>query len=200
MINRRLTPLLLAFTLLCGGVVANVQAAPPRAVVETLHATLLQAMREADTLGYGGRADLIRPIVTTSFDFETIARIVNGAAWKTANDEQKAAFLEVFRELSVATYATNFSGYGGESFVTESSEEKRGAQIVRTSLVKGDGTKIPLNYMLRESNESWLIVNVIAQGVSDLSLKRAEYSAVIDSEGFDSLIKQLRAKVSDMAR
>ena len=43
-------------------------------------------------------------------------------------------------------------------------------------------------------------MNVVAKGVSDLSLKRAEYTAVIDSEGFDSLLNRLRGKVSDMHR
>ena len=172
----------------------------PVTVVENLHAHLLDAMQRANELGFDGRSELLRPVIDSSFDFPTIARIVNGKGWKTASDDQKAAFLDVFRELSVATYATNFSGYGGETFVTEGGEERRGAEIVRTSLVRSDGEKIPLNYMLRKSNESWLIVNVIAQGVSDLSLKRAEYAAVIDSEGFDSLVKQLRSKVSAMAR
>ncbi len=71
--------------------------------------------------------------------------------------------------------------------------------IVRTELVKEDGERIPLNYMLRKSNGEWRIVNVVAQGVSDLSLKRAEYTAVIDSEGFDSLVTRLRGKVDEMA-
>ncbi len=172
-------------------------AEAPQAVVERLHTVLLEAMRDADKLGFSGRAGLIRPVVDSSFDFATIARIVTGRAWKASSSDQQAAFIEVFRDLSTATYASNFSGFDGESFVTTGSEQARGSVIVKTNLVKADGEEIPLNYMLRESNGRWLIVNVIAQGVSDLSLKRAEYTAVIKSEGFDSLVDRLRGKVKE---
>ena len=71
---------------------------------------------------------------------------------------------------------------------------------MRTVLVKPDGEEIPLNYMLRESDTEWKIVNVVAQGVSDLSLKRADYTAVIKSEGFDALVSRLREKTAEMRR
>lgn len=186
--------------LAAAGSVPTLHASEPRAVVEQLHEQLLGIMREADQLGFSGRADRIRATVENSFDFPTIARIVTGRAWKAASEEQKSTFIDVFRRLSTATYASNFAGYGGEKFVTDSSEETRSAMVVRTFLVKPDGEKISLNYMLRENNGNWQIVNVIAQGVSDLSLKRAEYTAVIKSEGFDSLVDRLRQKVDDLNR
>lgn len=173
-------------------------AGEPQAVVEDLHASLLGAMRRAEELGYAGRVELLKPKIDSSFDFNTIARIVTGSAWKNSNEAQRATFIEVFRTLSTATYATNFSGYNGEKFVTSGSEKKRSSVIVHTHLVKANGEQIPLNYMLREDNGNWLIVNVIAKGVSDLSLKRAEYTAVIKSEGLDSLIKRLKEKVKEI--
>ena len=173
-------------------------AAEAQAVVEDLHASLLEAMRGAKELGYAGRVELLKPKIDSSFDFNTIARIVTGRAWKNTSEAQRATFFEVFRTLSTVTYATNFSDYNGEKFVTSGSEKKRSSVIVRSHLVKADGEQIPLNYMLREDNGNWLIVNVIAKGVSDISLKRAEYTAVIKSEGFDSLVKRLQEKVKEI--
>ena len=43
-------------------------------------------------------------------------------------------------------------------------------------------------------------MNVVAQGVSDLSLKRADYTAVIKTEGFDSLINRLEKKIAEMSQ
>ncbi|MEX2481974.1 MAG: ABC transporter substrate-binding protein [Gammaproteobacteria bacterium] len=172
--------------------------ARPAAVVEQLHGALLEAMRQGEELGYAGRVELLEPVIHASFDFETIASIVTGREWKSASDQQRRAFLDVFTRLSVATYATNFSDYGGEQFVTGDSEESRGARIVRTHLEPGDGDPVSLNYMLREGDDGWRIINVVAQGVSDLSLKRAEYTAVIQSEGFDSLLERLRGKLKEL--
>ena len=59
---------------------------------------------------------------------------------------------------------------------------------------------MPLNYLLRQTNGQWRIMNVVAQGVSDLSLKRADYTAVIKTEGFDSLINRLEKKIAEMSQ
>lgn len=155
-------------------------------------------MTGADQLGYDGRYDLISPIVEASFDFNTIARIVTGRYWADIADDQRDRFKTLFKELSTATYASNFSEFSGERFETITTEERRGGFVVKTALVKSDGEKIPFNYLLRGNDKAWFIVNVIAQGVSDLSLKRADYTAVIKSEGFDSLMNRLNDKIAAM--
>ena len=170
----------------------------PHEVVERLHETLLQAMTEAEQLGYDGRYDLISPIVEESFDFNTIARVVTGRYWNDIEDDQRDKFKNVFKQLSTATYANNFSDFSGERFETITTEERRGGFVVKTALVKSDGEKISFNYLLRGNDNEWFIVNVIAQGVSDLSLKRADYTAVIKSEGFDSLVNRLNDKIAAM--
>ncbi len=172
----------------------------PRAVVERLHETLLEAMTRAEQLGYDGRFDLISPVVADSFDFNTIARIVTGRYWNDTDRAQRDSFKSVFRKLSAATYASNFSEFSGEHFETIMTKKSRGGFIVKTALVKADGEKIPLNYLLRGNDTKWLIVNVIAQGISDLSLKRADYTAVIKREGFDSLVNRLNDKITAMLR
>lgn len=172
----------------------------PRAVVERLHKTLLEAMTRAEQLGYEGRFDLISPVIEDSFDFNTIARIVTGRYWKDTDLAQRDSFKNVFRKLSAATYASNFSGFSGEHFETIMTEKSRGGIIVKTALVKADGGKISLNYLLRGNDKKWLIVNVIAQGISDLSLKRSDYTALIEKEGFDSLVNRLNDKIDAMLR
>ena len=42
---------------------------------------------------------------------------------------------------------------------------------------------VKFDYMLKEIGDSWRIINIIANGVSDLALKRSEYSAVLQREG-----------------
>ena len=37
----------------------------------------------------------------------------------------------------------------------------------------------------------------IANGINDLSLKRAEYAAIIKKEGFDALVIRLKQKIQD---
>ena len=96
----------------------------------------------------------------------------------------------------MATYAANFDGYTGERFETSGAKENRSGLMVKTELVAQDGGRIAFDYLLRNGKGVWQIINVIADGVSDLSLKRADYTAVIKSEGFDSLITELNGKIA----
>lgn len=187
----------LAFTLLLT-VSGPLRAADavPQATVEKLHETLLGAMQQGPTLGFDGRVALISPVLGEVFDFETIARVVTGRHWAGLAADKRREFIDVFARLSAATYAENFKSHEGEKFLTRGSEARKTAQLVRTVLVKTDGKEVSLNYLLAEKAGVWRIVNVIAEGVSDLSLKRAEYTAVIGSDGIDGLIAKLNAKVA----
>ncbi len=189
-----------ALLLLMTGLAGAVDDVDAKAVVEKLHESLLGAMHGGAQLGFKGREELLAPVIDSSFDFDSICRIVTGRYWKAASDEQKARFIGVFKKLSVATYASNFSSFSGEKFQTEGSEADHDALIIRTTLRPSDGEPVPLNYLLRQTNGQWRIMNVVAQGVSDLSLKRADYTAVIKTEGFDSLINRLEKKIAEMSQ
>jgi len=187
--------LALAAPLACAAAAADGAAA----VVEKLHAALLNTMKEGTTLGYKGRVERLTPVIKECFNFTTIARAVTGPHWKGLAADKRQQFIATFEQLSVATYAENFSGYSGESFETLAQEEARGATLVKTVIVTGDGKRVSLNYVVTKSADQWGIVNVIAQGVSDLALKRTEYDAVISAQGIDALIAKLDAKVASYA-
>ena len=93
-------------------------------------------------------------------------------------------------------YFAYIVGIGGEHFETRAAEDKKNSLFVKTVLIGADGKEVPLNYLLAKSDTGWRIINVVAEGVSDLSLKRAEYTAVIGSSGIDALIAKLKVKVA----
>jgi phospholipid transport system substrate-binding protein len=166
-------------------------------VVNRLHDGLLQAMRGGSTMGYAGRYKTLEPKVKQSYDFPGIARVVLGRYWAKLSEDQRSRFLEAFERLGVATYASRFDGFSGETFKSLSEEiGSDGRATVRTELLKSDGDTVRLDYVLNKAGANWLIVNVIADGVSDLSLKRADYSAVMKSDGIEKLIGKLNDKIA----
>ncbi|MBI2801493.1 MAG: ABC transporter substrate-binding protein [Gammaproteobacteria bacterium] len=179
-----------------GSPAAHAAESSPQATVEKLHSALLETMRDGKSLGYKGRASKLEPVLRDAFDFAGIARLVTGRYWAKLDKAKQQAFIAVFTQLSIATYADNFSSFGNERFETRGVEDKKNAQLVKTAIVKPDGKEDTLDYALGKSADGWRIINVVADGVSDLSLKRAEYTAVIGSNGIDTLIAKLNAKVA----
>ena len=189
------------FILLSLVVVPAAAADSATQLIENLHAELLTVMKQANELGYEGRYQRLDPIVTSSYDLPFIAKFVMGRQWKTLNEEQKSEFVEIFTKLSIATYAANFSGYSGERFKTMSNQElRKGRVLVKTVLVRSSGGEVTLDYVLHQRKNRWRIINAIAEGVSDLSLKRADYSAYFKKKGFDGLITKLNEKIQNYAK
>ncbi len=198
---RSLQIIILALLALLLLVPAGVPAADTAAqVVEGLHDELLIVMKQAHKLGYAGRYQRLAPTVTASYDFPYIAKVVVGRYWRSFTAKQKSQFIEIFSKLSIATYANRFDGYSGEHFKTISEEElKRGHRLVETVLIKANGEEIELDYILHQNNAQWRIINVIAEGVSDLSLKRADYTSYLKRYSFDALLEKLSEKINQYA-
>jgi phospholipid transport system substrate-binding protein len=166
------------------------------AKVDTLHTALLEAMKGGAQLGFAGRRDHLEPVLQSTFDFDTISRLVTGRHWGEMDEAERKAFVEVFSALSAATYAENFDSFGGQRFETRGTRSKGKAEIVRTVIISSDGDETSLDYLLTQERGEWRIVNVVADGVSDISLKRSEYATVIGQEGITGLIAKLKAKVA----
>jgi phospholipid transport system substrate-binding protein len=170
-------------------------------VVENLHMTLLAVMKDGPQIGYKGRYDRLEPVITASFDLPLISKTVLGRYWEALNQDQRSKFIQTFSELSIATYAGNFDSYSGERFKTIAEKEvSNGRVMVQTRLIKSDGGEIPLDYIFHRVDHQWRIVNVIAEGVSDLALKRAEYSAFLKGKGLDALLVKLNEKIAQYSR
>ncbi len=172
-----------------------------RAVVEKFQAELIQVMKNGKQLGFAGRYDKLYDSVSNSHDLTKIARIVVGKEWEKLSSEQQDKLIDVFSRLSVASYAHNFKEYAGESFVFDSEEETaRGGFVVHSRLIVPDDKPVKFDYMLKEIGSSWRIINIIANGVSDLALKRSEYTTILQREGFDALIKKINEKIDNYSK
>lgn len=166
------------------------------AVVENLHGILLENMKTSANKGYQERYDLISPFIEKNFDLELIVKVILSRYWKTFSDEQRTQFVELFKKLTIATYASRFVDYKNEKFVTISVEAlKKGRLLVKTEIRSEDEDSVSLDYLMHQRNNQWLIISVVADGVNDLSLKRAEYGTVIKDQGFDALVKQIQDKI-----
>ena len=170
----------------------------PTDVVAQLQQKLVAVWR-SDT-SFERRFEALAPAIVASHDLATMARFALGNRWQGLDSAQREQFLATFRRLTIATYADRFDQYHGERFVQSGQRALSQDQyLVQTSLLPSDGAQIRLDYLLRQRGGQWKIVNVLADGVSELAIKRSEYTAFIRDHGFAALVKELQRKISDMA-
>lgn len=180
------------------GTPAGDGAAP---VVEHLHEALLGVMKDAQTLGYDGRYQQLAPVIHVRFDLPFMAEKSVGRHWKGATEQERQALVETFSRFTVANFAGRFDGFSGQSFRTLGVEAStHGTVLVRTHLDEPGEEGVALDYRLRPVDGGWRIIDIYLNGtVSELALRRSEYSALIQREGFQALLVKLAARIDELA-
>jgi phospholipid transport system substrate-binding protein len=170
-------------------------------VVSQLHKAFESVLREAETLGYEGRRERLEPAIEKAFDSEFMARAAIGRQWKKLSEEDRIRWVKSFRAFSVANYASRLDHYAGQSFETLGEKPGQNQTVfVLTRVVEPDAEDVELNYRLRETEEGWKVIDLYAKGtVSELALRRSEYSSVLKEDGFEALLAMLDAKTADLA-
>ena len=185
---------LTALALVLAPVPLAAQAADPaRATVQTLDAGLLQIMKAGKPAGVAGRRATIAPVVDRTFDIPLMTRLAVGSSWTTIAPADQTALVAAFRRLTASQYAANFDGWAGEAFAIDSQVENRaGDRLVRTTLTMPHGAPVAISYRLRDSGSGWRIIDVFYKNaISQLSTRRSDFAAVLQSGGAKALVQHL---------
>ncbi|HET8708404.1 MAG TPA: ABC transporter substrate-binding protein [Pseudomonadales bacterium] len=113
---------------------------------------------------------LVDQTVGQYVDFETIAKLVMGKAYKIATPEQRANFVKTFRTSLMDTYANSLASYDNQK-ITLLPEKKGEVQdknaSINMEIYSADGQKYPLTYTMQQGeNGEWKLVNLVLNGVN----------------------------------
>lgn len=192
--------LLFAVALACAPVLRAASDITPLELVQDTSSRMLAALKdEQDAIkkDSGRLYQLVSTIVLPYFDFERMSQWVLGKNWRTATPDQRARFVEQFRNLLVRTYGTALSEYADEKIVylPFAGDLSAPTVTVRTEIEQG-GSTIPIAYSMYRSREGWKVYDVAISGVSLVTNYRSSFGNIIREKGMDSLIRQLAEKNS----
>ncbi|MDA1091344.1 MAG: ABC transporter substrate-binding protein [Proteobacteria bacterium] len=169
-------------------------------VVERFQASLLDIMKEANTLSVQQRYVRLQASVEKSFHLPLMVQIASADHWKESTTAERRHLVNAFRRMSISTLATLFNGYSGEVF--ELIVEKPGPQnttLVVTKLVKSDKSTVEIAYVTRPFKKGWRIIDVILDnGISELMVRRSEYRQILKNKGIAGLITVLNSKADEL--
>jgi len=168
--------------------------------IETFHAGLLDIMKHADELGIEGRIKKLTPLMDKTFDLRFMASKTVGRHWRSLSDDEKSRWVDLFKRFTTTNYAGRFTGFTGEKFVTLGVEDApRGTLVVLTKIIVPGDDDVHLNYRMIERDGSWKVIDVFLNGtVSELALRRSEYSSALKRDGFASLVDSVEEKIEDL--
>lgn len=178
---------------------ATPDAAAATQVVESLHDEMLAVMKDGKSLGFDGRLARLQKAIEARYDFAFMAEKSVGLAWKNLDDAQRAQLVDAMGRLAGNTYAGRMNDFSGEKFETLGTQAAAQSTIlVRTQIVESGGKKTSLDYRLRGTPAGPRIVDVFYDGtVSELAMRRSEYSSLLKKGGFPMLMDAMEKKIAE---
>lgn len=174
-------------------------AAAATKVVESLHDEMLAVMKDGKALGFDGRLARLQKAIEDRYDFAFMAEKSVGLAWKDIDEAQRAQLVDAMGRLAGNTYAGRMKDFSGEKFETLGTQPAAQAtMLVRTQILEPTGKKTSLDYRLRETPAGPKIVDVFYDGtVSELAMRRSEYSSLLKKGGFPLLMDAIEKKIAE---
>jgi phospholipid transport system substrate-binding protein len=180
---------------------AEAEPTPPE-TVQAFCDALISSMKQGPTIGFSGRKNLLEPEIRKALDLPLMTRLVMGPPWRSLTPEQQGQLVDAFSQFSIATYANRFSSYSGERFTVDPSTTRleSGDVIVHTQLKTNDPEPVRLDYLMRDRNGRWQVIDVYLSGsISELAARRSEFSSVVRQGGAAALIELLKKKTAELS-
>lgn len=187
--------LIFCFALQAAPVAATEQAAEDFLV--SLNQEAVDQFRDPD-LDDVQKEQRFRELAERSFDIPRISKFVLGVNWRRATPEQQKDFITIFREVNTQRFLPMFSKYSDQTFTVtkvRQDENKSDLFFVFSTITRPEGEPISVDWRVFNRGDQFQILDVVAEGISMVLTLRKEYGSVINNDGLDGLIAQLRNKI-----
>jgi phospholipid transport system substrate-binding protein len=181
------------FTALCAFVLIPVAASRADAGAE---ATLREGMTEVLAVAEkskGGRpmADKIQPILEKRICFESMTRRAIGPGWRQFTPAQQKEATRLFTKLIIRSYSNKFTpGEQPEIEYLKGKSPAPGKVKIPTTMLY-NGSRYSIVYRM-EDRGSWLVTDILAEGVSLIANYRAQFGELYKKGGVAAVLDSLK--------
>lgn len=139
----------------------------------------------------------LQQMFTEYADSDWMGKFALGAAWNQANQEQRDRYLDAYHRYMLARYTSRFADYTGARYDITSVKNETNGQFTVSMKIKtpGEAQDTTAGYRLRAEGESFKIIDIIVENLSQITTQRSEFGAVVQQKGIDGLIQALEEKI-----
>jgi phospholipid transport system substrate-binding protein len=144
------------------------------------------------------RRHKLKRLLEAHFDFADMSRTALSHHWRDLNPSQRSQFTQVFTAFIENAYLNKIQDYSGQDVaILGQNSEGEGCARVRTHITQQEKQPIKVDYLLRDMNGDWKIYDVTVDAISIIANYRNQFNRVINNQGFDKLLADMRVKQQD---
>lgn len=127
-------------------------------------------------------------------------KVIGAQNFKQTTDKERKAFVPVFRDYLITSYAQVFTLYKQQKVTFEPPKTLTNEKIVsvNTAVIEPGRDPINISFRVRKNNKTndWRAYDMVAEGVSLLDSKQAELGSIIRQKGLPHVTEMLKEKSS----
>lgn len=131
-------------------------------------------------------------------DKTRMAQLVLGrSGWANATAAQRKQFIAAFRNMVIATYASAFASYNGDTIKfspIRGGVAGRSTVVVNSVIVRRSGQTIAISYNCRRVGNVWKVYDFSVENISMVNSYRSQFASILQSKGINALITQMKQR------
>lgn len=135
--------------------------------------------------------------LTPMFDFELMAKLSLGNAWKELSAKDAKKFVDLYVERMKNSYSAKIDAYEGEKVEIKKIEQPKSDRIAFVTDLTGKENRLEIVYKFYKpktkisGKDEWLIYDVEIMGVSILKTDRAQFREFLQTKSINELMDVL---------
>jgi phospholipid transport system substrate-binding protein len=178
---------------------AHAQSSDPAQVIRTSVDRVFEVLRDPALKKPEKRQQRlakIRAIADGVFDWQEMAQSSLGVTYRKLNEQQRAEFVAVFKDLIAQEYMDDMDRFMGDEKVLIQRVEARGEQrVVKTVLLTHSRDKVPIDYFMHQAGGSWVARDFSIEGISLVNHYRNSFARFLANHTFEQLLERLRSRL-----
>lgn len=140
------------------------------------------------------RMRVFETLLRDGFNLPFLARLALGRYRAQADEAQLSEYETLFADFVLQKYSGLLGAYSGQTLAVVEARPAGSRDVFVQSRVSGPDTgSVRVDWRVRDYDGSLKIIDVVVENVSMVISQREEFGTVIRREGFDGLLRRLRA-------
>lgn len=144
------------------------------------------------------RRQALKKAIAVIFDYQEMAQRSLGKHWKDRTAAEKKQFTELFATLLENSYGGKIESYNNEKIIYIKETVDGDSAVVKSKVVTAARDEFTLDYHMLKHDASWMVYDVVIEGVSLVSNYRSQFNKIITANGYDKLVKKLQSKKDEL--
>ena len=144
------------------------------------------------------RRQLLKKSISTIFDYSEMAKRAMGKHWNQRSAAEKKQFVDLFAGLLENSYASKIESYNNEKIVYLKETQDGEYAELKSKVITAKRDEFTLDYRLFNQNGTWMVYDVVIEGVSLVSNYRTQFNKIITTDGYPALLKKLQTKTDEL--